>query len=195
MSSEDRHKWDKRHGERDGRLAEPGEFLKEWLPEPPRGKALDVACGSGRNALYLAREEFQVDAIDISPVAIEQGRNRALAEGLRVNWIVHDLDTPYDFARDYDLILVMWYVDLPLIGHLCGCLAPGGFLLCEEHLVTDRAVTGPGNPAFRVAPGELLQAVSGNVVRYRDESVVSDAGGDLIARARLVVAGPEVASP
>jgi tellurite methyltransferase len=195
MSSEDRHKWDKRHGECVGRLAEPSEFLKEWLPELPRGKALDVACGRGRNALYLAREKFQVDAIDISPVAIEQARNSALAEGLRVNWIVQDLDSPYDFARDYDLILVMWYLDLPLIGRLCRCLAPGGFLLCEEHLATDRAVAGPRNPAFRVAPGELLQAVAGNAVRYYDESVASDAGGELIARARLVVAGPDMTSP
>jgi len=194
VSREDRQKWDERHGERADRTDEPGEFLKEWLSELPRGKALDVACGRGRNALYLARENFQVDAIDISPVAIEQARTSALAEGLRVNWIVHDLDTPYDFARDYDLILVMWYLDLPLIGRLCRCLAPGGLLLCEEHLATDRVVAGPRNPAFRVAPGELLQAVAGNDIRYYDESVGGDASGDLIARARLVVAGPSAAS-
>ncbi|HKJ54149.1 MAG TPA: hypothetical protein VKB27_21825, partial [Gammaproteobacteria bacterium] len=102
------------------------------------------------------------------------------------DWIEQDLDRPFDFDTDYNLIVVLWYVNLPLIARLCDCLAPGGYLLCEEHLVTEREVVGPTDPRFRVAPGALREAVAGLEIELYDESVVEDIAGEPIASARVV---------
>lgn len=72
----------------------------------------------------LARNGFEVDAIDILRAGLDRARQAAERQGLRVNWIEHDLDQAYPFAGTYDLIVIMWYVDLELIGNLCDCLAP-----------------------------------------------------------------------
>lgn len=195
MSEQDRKKWDRRYAEDSQRKRiQPGEFITQWIDKIPPGSALDVACGLGQKSMFLAQAGFQVDAIDVSATGLEQARQAAEAEGLQVNWIQHDLDLAYEFADNYDLILVMWYVDLGLIRRLCECLAPGGYLLCEEHLACDTVsgLIGPRNPDYRVAPNALREAVSGFEVAYYEEYVGisedhQDAGDDLISRARLVV--------
>ena len=69
----------------------------------PRGRALDLACGTGRNALHLAAEGYQVDAMDISAVALERGAARAAELGVAVNWINADLDDAVLVPDRYDL--------------------------------------------------------------------------------------------
>jgi SAM-dependent methyltransferase len=130
MSKQDLEKWNQRYAEDSYRKGNPVTLVEDWLPEIPVGKALDVACGAGRNALYLARFGHRVDAIDISPEGLKIARQRAAEQDLEINWIAHDFDQPFDFDTDYDLILVMWYVNLALVTRLCGCLAPGGYLIC-----------------------------------------------------------------
>jgi tellurite methyltransferase len=66
MSKLDRDKWNQRYAEDSYRKTNPVTLLEDWLPKLPVGRALDVACGAGRNALFLARAGFTVDAIDIS---------------------------------------------------------------------------------------------------------------------------------
>ena len=156
------------------------------MPGIPAGRALDVACGAGRNAILMAKAGFQVDAIDISTEGLSLARQNAENQGLTVNWIEQDLDQPYPFDTDYDLIIVMWYVNIELVSRLCSCLAPGGYLLCEEHLVTDQEVIGPSSPDYRLAPGELRGAVSGVDVLLYEESVETSSEGEKIASARLV---------
>ena len=151
------------------------------------GRALDVACGAGRNPLFLAQAGYRVDAIDISPVGLNMARNKATDQGLSINWIEQDLDRPYPFDTDYDLIVVMWYVNPDLITRLCDCLAPGGYLLCEEQLITDQEVIGPISSNFRVAPGVLREAVSGHEVLLYEESVEPMPEGGQVASARVVV--------
>ena len=146
------------------------------------GRALDVACGAGRNALFLTQAGYRVDAIDISPVGLNMARNKATDQGLCINWIEQDLDQPYQFDTDYDLIVVMWYVNPDLVTRLCDCLAPGGHLLCEEHLVTEEGVIGPKNPDFRVSPGVLRKAVSGHEVLLYEEFVEPMPEGGQVAR-------------
>lgn len=186
MSAEDREKWQQRYAEDTYRKNNPVTLVHDWLPRIKPGRALDVACGAGRNAIAAAASGFRVDAIDISSNGLELARQDAEARGLVVNWIEHDLDQPYDFARDYDLIMVMWFVDLPLIARLCDCLAPGGYLVCEEHLQTDADVIGPGNPGFRVAPGTLRDAAAGLEILHYREAVETAEDEDLVASAQLV---------
>lgn len=199
MSTTDRDKWQRRY--REGAYAErrhPGELIKQHAPDilaqhrtsgTPR--ALDLACGAGRNALYLARLGFTVDAVDISAEALTRGHDVARVEGLPIHWIERDLDTGLpDTGEDYDLILIMRYLDPALVRAAGARLRPGGYLIGEVHLQTDQDVAGPRTPAFRAEPGALRAAAEGlEIVDYR-EGVTHDPDGDPVALARLLARRP-----
>src|SRR5687767_10145408 len=95
MTLDDQSRSNRLHAERRGGEA-PSRFLQEiidsehWTIAP--GRALDVACGKGRNALFLASRGFQVTAIDISPVGLEYGREQAQANSLSIAWQKADLE-------------------------------------------------------------------------------------------------------
>jgi len=186
MSKQDRIKWNQRYAEDSYHKNNPVTLVEDWLPRIPVGKALDVACGAGRNAIFLAQAGYRVDAIDISLQGLNQARQKAESQGLSVNWVEHDLDQDFQFDTDYDLIIVLWYVDLALVTRLCGCLAAGGYLVCEEHLITDLEVIGPTSSNYRVTPGDLREAVSGVDILLYEESVETNSEGDQVASARVV---------
>jgi SAM-dependent methyltransferase len=186
MSKQDREKWNQRYAEDSYHKNNPVALLEDWLPEFPVGKALDVACGAGRNSIFLAQAGYRVDAIDISRQGLHKARQQAESQGLNINWIEHDLDQAFLFDTDYDLIVVMWYVDLALVTRLCDCLAPGGYLLCEEHLVTDQDVIGPANTSYRVASGALREAVLGLDILLYEESIETASEDERVASARVV---------
>jgi SAM-dependent methyltransferase len=187
MSQSDRAKWNERYSK--GAYAErkhPSALLAEWIDRIPRGRALDVACGAGRNALFLAGHGFKVDAIVISAEALARARKQAQQNELNINWIEYDLDEPLTLDCQYALILIIRYVNLPLIRRLKRNLAPGGFLLCEEHLVSDADVIGPSNNAFRVEPGALGRLARDLRIHLLEEAVVDDPDNRPAALARLV---------
>ncbi len=186
MSETDRVKWQQRYAEDTYRKSNPVTLLLDWLPRIEPGRALDVACGAGRNAIAAAEAGFRVDAIDISANGLALARRDAEARGCEINWIEHDLDEPYEFARDYGLIIVLWFVNLSLVEQLCQCLAPGGYLICEEHLRTDADVIGPQNPDFRVAPGDLRASAASLEILHYAEAVAPTEEGERIASAQLV---------
>ena len=76
MSQEDREKWNQRYATDDYKKTNPVGLLHEWAPRLKAGKALDIACGAGRNAIYLAELGFDVDAIDISSEGLNLGRRK-----------------------------------------------------------------------------------------------------------------------
>ena len=187
MSSADRDKWNKRY--REGAYAgrvQPSALLTDWVDKVPVGRAIDVACGAGRNALYLAERGFDVDAVDISGEAIHRARDAGRRLGVSVNWLEQDLDELPDLGSGYQLILVIRYVNLPLLRQLAASLAPGGFLICEQHLVSEEEVIGPANPAYRVKPGDLRSIASRLQIHYLEEALVRDPDGQMAALARLV---------
>ena len=146
MSGADRVKWDERY--RAGAYAErehPSALLAEWEARLPRGRALDVACGAGRNSLFLAATGRRVDAVDISAVALDRARDAAKARGLQVRWIEADLDDdPAALPRErYDLIVVIRYVNAKLLKPLLERLAANGVLLIEQHVESSEDVAGP----------------------------------------------------
>ena len=104
----------------------------------------------------------------------------------RENWLEHDLDVPLARTAPYRLIVIVHYVNLPLIQQLAASLAPGGLLVCEEHLVTDEDVIGPTNPAYRVTSGDLLAAVKGLKIHHLEEVLLPQADGRSAALVRLV---------
>jgi tellurite methyltransferase len=194
VSNAERDKWDERYraGSYEGRT-HPSALLEEWLPRLPRGRALDIACGAGRNALHLAAAGYAVDALDISAVALARAAAEAARRGLGVRWICADLEERVDRTlptEAYDLIVWIRYVNRTLPPKLGARLARGGVLLCEQHLATDAAVVGPANPGFRLAPNELRQMARGlEVLEYR-EGIVEDPDGRPAALAQLVARAP-----
>ena len=187
MSKADREKWDRRYAQ--GAFAErshPNAFLEQWLPDLPSGRALDIACGAGRNSLFLAAAGYTVDALDISAEGLARAAASARQRGLQVNWIERDLDAGLPDTGCYDLIIMLRYVNLPLLRKLRDRLNPGGHLVVEEHLATDAEVIGPRGSRFRVEPGALADAAEGLRVCHCDELLTSDPDGRPVALARLV---------
>lgn len=187
VSELDREKWNQRYraGAYSTRL-HPCALLEDWIDGIPVGRAIDVACGAGRNSLYLANRGFEVDAVDISGEALDRARGIAQQMDLAVNWLEHDLDEQLELGSSYQLILIVRYVNLPLVRKLVTSLAPGGFLVCEQHLLTKERVVGPANLSFRVRHGDLLAVAEGLHIRYLEETLVPEPDGQKAALARLV---------
>ena len=187
MSDADRERWNARYaaGEYVARI-HPSPLLTAWADRLPRGRALDVACGRGRNAIHLAAHGYAVDAMDIPGVALAGARERAEAAGVAVNWIETDLDRP-DIARDaYDVIVVARFLYRPLIPRLVNALRPGGHLVYDHHYITPEVVDGPKSRRFRARPNELLERFRALRVLSYEEGIVTDPDGSRMALARLV---------
>ena len=108
-----REDWNRKHGE-GGLLfgAEPNRFLVDEVGDLEPGRALDVACGSGRNAVWLAFRGWRVTGVDFSGVALEQARGLAAERGVEVDWVEADLLGWRPFDAAFDLIIVL-YLQLP----------------------------------------------------------------------------------
>jgi tellurite methyltransferase len=194
VSEAERDKWNARYrdGAYEGRT-HPTVLLAQWLPQLPRGRALDVACGAGRNSLALAAAGFAVTAIDISDVALARGRRSAADRGLTIEWHCADLDEDPAAALPpgpFQTIVWVRYVHRSLLPHLVARLAPGGVLLAEQHLASSEPVAGPTSASFRLAPGELERAAEGLVRLYAYEGSVVDPDGRTVALAQLVARRP-----
>ena len=205
MSEADRKRWNERYkagayGQRAHPSALLATMVEQWLPVRGGARALDLACGAGRNALYLAEQGYQVDAVDISSAALAQGARRAEAAGLDVSWHEQDLDRP-QLDSGYALIIIVRYADLDLVNRLPDLLEPGGKLLVEAHLagplfteavneLGECLIGGPGSERFRLPPGSLLDAAAGLETLFHREAQVTDPDGALMALAQFVGQAP-----
>lgn len=190
MSQEDRDKWNQRYASGEYRRTNPVDLLHEWAPRLQVGKALDIASGAGRNAIYLAELGFDVTAIDISSAGLKLAQQDAEANQLSVNWIEQDFDENPQVEGSYDLIIVFWFVNMPLISRLCDQLNPGGYLISMQHLVADGELAGPRTSRFRIQPDELKKAVNELHIEYYHEGIKTDADGDTLASAAVVARKP-----
>ncbi|GAA1261562.1 class I SAM-dependent methyltransferase [Pseudonocardia aurantiaca] len=149
---------------------------------PGGGRALDVACGRGSVAVWLAARGFTVDAVDVSEVALAGGADLAERRGVgdRVRWWAHDLDAglPAACTGPYDAVVCQRFRDPALYPVLAGLLAPSGLLVLTVLSEVDDA---PG--VFRARPGELADAFGGlSVLDHRER----DGEANLVARAAEV---------
>lgn len=170
MSDDDRAKWDERYrrGDYQPRLS-PSPLVETAARIIPPGRALVLACGTGRNALHLAEAGFEVDAVDISATAIEKARAEAERRHVDVKWRVADIEK-LDLQRaSYDLITMVRYLDRNIWPRVLDALRPNGWLLMVQHFQTSLDVLGPTDATFRLAPGELLRAFPGlRIVEYSE---------------------------
>ncbi|TAJ98704.1 MAG: class I SAM-dependent methyltransferase [Candidatus Manganitrophaceae bacterium] len=137
---------------------QPVPFLVEQLPRLRNGRALDLAMGEGRNAVYLAEQGFTVDAVDLSEKAVRKGMALAHGRGVSINGIVADLDH-YRIPPDrYDLICCFFFLARPLFSEIAKGLRPGGALVYQSVTTEELKI----NPTFRrewcLEQNELLHA-------------------------------------
>jgi SAM-dependent methyltransferase len=131
-------------------------FLKTTLPGP----VLDLACGEGRNGVYLAQKGFKVVCCDISPQNLREAKNLAQRNGTGIEVWQVDLEKEGSnpLPRDnYGAILVFRYLHRPLMGGIKKALKNGGLLVYETFTVEQPKFGKPRNPNFLLNPGELLQ--------------------------------------
>jgi tellurite methyltransferase len=194
LSDLDRKKWNSRYAEGAyARRTHPSRLLVDALQDwpEPSGRALDIACGAGRNALYLAERGFQVTGLDSSDQALDRARRTAADHNLTVQWREQDLDELTELNGPYALICMVRYVNVPLLRLAAQCLVPGGLLVVEQHLRTDPGVIGPQNPAFRLAPGELGQQLADLEMVEHWEGDTEDPDGRPVALARAIARCPD----
>jgi tellurite methyltransferase len=181
-------KWNLRYEEADPVAAGPCAVLEEYTHLlPARGRALDLACGLGGNAAFLARRGLDTVAWDLSPVAIAKLGDLAKTQGLSVCAEVRDVQSLPPEPDSFDVIVVSYFLERELAPALVRALRPEGVLFYQtwtREAVDDR---GPGNPAFRLGPNELLTLFRDlRVIVYREEGVIGDTTQGLRNEAWLV---------
>jgi tellurite methyltransferase len=177
--------WDERYREGRGMPDEPSALLVENRALlPAGGRALDIAMGSGRNALYLASMGFQVTGVDVSEVAVAICREKAASLGLAVEAIVADLGD-YRLPQDrYDLILNFHYLQRSLAGPIVRALKRGGVLVFETFTIDQIQYSyGPKDPSFLLSPGELQKMFAGlETLLYYEGIIAGDRGPRAVAQ-------------
>jgi tellurite methyltransferase len=156
-----------------------------WLVDhrhllPPVGRALDVAAGRGRHALWLAQRGYETTAIDRDAGALQELREAAARLGVHVTTEVRDLEidgTQLPVAA-YDVVVVVHYLHRPLFAAVKDAVRPGGVLIYETFTAAQAARGKPTNPAFLLQPGELQALVAPFEVVARREG---DFDGKMLA--------------
>ena len=149
-------------------LETPSAWVCRWAEYiPPGGRVLDLACGSGRHARWLAARGHAVEAVDRDAAALAE-----LASAPGITTRCADLENgPWPYAGEtFSGIVVVNYLHRPLFPQLLAALAAGGALIYETFAAGNERYGRPGNPNFLLRPGELLDVVRGSlrVIAYED---------------------------
>ncbi|OYY75112.1 MAG: hypothetical protein B7Y40_01435 [Gammaproteobacteria bacterium 28-57-27] len=186
-------KWNARYAAADAGAGEAAWVLREYahlLPTPTQGQgqALDLACGLGANALYLAGRGLQVSAWDGSAQAIARLQTEAQARGLTLTAAVRDVVEQPPEPASLDVIVVAHFLERRLFPALIAALRPGGLLFYQTF--TTQRVEGqstPSNPDFLLAPNELLELCQPlRILAYREDGLAGNLTQGMRARAACV---------
>ncbi len=155
--------WDERYQRGEHTDDEPHRLIIEFASTIEPGRALDLACGVGRHAIWFAERGWRVTAVDNSRVAIEILRRRAGERGLAIDSLVADLERR-EFTIEpeaYDLILNCHYLQRDLFPAIKAGARIGGVVIAVIAMVDDDPQIKPMNPAFLLKPGELRAEFEG----------------------------------
>jgi SAM-dependent methyltransferase len=173
----DQQKWDKKYREKNFPNGEkPNSFLKNHIRLLGQGKVLDIASGDGRNAVFLAQNGWKVDAVDISPVALQKAQQLARRKEVKIRTIQSDLDSfPIEKGK-YDLIAIFYFLDRRLISRIKQGLKKGGRIIFETYLADPAAqkLAAPENRKYLLKPNELLTRFGGFRVLFYREGVFKE---------------------
>jgi 2-polyprenyl-3-methyl-5-hydroxy-6-metoxy-1,4-benzoquinol methylase len=156
----DQMRWNERFKAKGFALGkEPNPFLKRHLRFLPVGKALDIAAGEGRNAVFLAQHGFEVDAVDLSEQGLKKARILAKEAGVNIHTILSDLDDYRIEKERYDLIDNFYFLKRSLIPGMKKGLKKGGMVIFETYILEHRdlGTGGPRQAKYFLKPNELLR--------------------------------------
>ena len=174
-----REQWDERYrGTELVWSARPNRFLVAETESLAPGRVLDLACGEGRNAVWLAEQGWQATGVDFSGVAIEKARSLAQERSVEVEWIAADLLEYEPPPGAFDLV-ILFYLQLPgdelarVLARAAAALAPGGTLLLVGHDASnlEHGYGGPKDPAVLYAAADVTPHLDGLEIE-RAETVV-----------------------
>jgi len=192
----DRSDWDERYqGSELVWTAEPNRFLPAEVASLAPGRALDLACGEGRNALWLAERGWRVTAVDFSAVGLAKAAALAEARHVEVAWIEADLANWVPPEAGFDLVIV-FYLHLPaderrlVLARAAAAAAPGGTVLVVGHDLSnlDGGYGGPQDPSVLTTPADLAADLDGLTIEKAElvHRTVQTADGERTAIDNLV---------
>jgi SAM-dependent methyltransferase len=155
--------WDERYAKREHINDQPHPLITRFVSDLRAGRALDVACGLGRHALWLAERGWQVTAVDSSHVAIQILEEQCGERGLSLNLFNADLEQrEFEIKREvYDLIVVCNYLQRDLFPSIKAGTCVGGMVIATIPMVDNDPSVKPMNPAYLLNPGELRAEFTG----------------------------------
>lgn len=146
---------------------EPVPFLTQNIHLLPRGRALDIAMGEGRNGVYLATQGYEVVGLDISPKGLTKAHQLAEHHNVKIETRVVDLENHRLEKNAYDVILLMYYMQRDLWPQLNQALKPGGMAIIETYNL-DHLKHARFNPKWLLQPNELVNAFKDmKIIRYQ----------------------------
>jgi tellurite methyltransferase len=154
--------WERRYQDCE-HIQEPSSLITKICGSLKPGSALDLACGTGRHAVWLAERGWQVTAVDYSRTAIDIMQRRSSAAGIRINAVVADLER-HEFLIEpeaFDLIIVCNYLQRDLFSKIHAGARIGGVVVAVIAMVDDDPEVKPMNPAYLVRSGELKSEFTG----------------------------------
>ena len=175
----DQKRWDKRFGREEFAFGkEPNPFLKKHIRLLPKGKALDIAAGEGRNAVFLAQHGFEVDAVDISDRGLKKAQKLARENGVKINTFLIDLDQYQIEKEQYDLIANFYFLRRRLIPRIKKGLKKGGRVIFETYLLEHRTLGtgGPKQAKYFLKPNELLGLFKDFRILFYREGIFREGG-------------------
>lgn len=176
----DRADWDRRYAGREFVWsAEPNRFLVPEVEGLEPGRALDLAAGEGRNAVWLATRGWAVTAVDWSEVGLEKGRRLAEHQAVTVDWVLADLREYEPPGRAFDLVITLYLQPPAEVRHLvwrkaAGAVAGGGRLIVIGHDLANltEGWGGPSHRGFLYTPEEVAEVVGEELEVVRAERVL-----------------------
>lgn len=172
--------WNRVWQERQQKPLIPDPWLQRVLPLLPSGRALDIACGRGRNALLLAEHGYAVTALDASEQGLAQLAGEAQRRGLTLDTVQQDLEQRLELPGGFDVVLQFFYLQRSLFGALRAAVRPGGVAVVRTFSRAGDFADGPGNPDYVLETGELLQVFAGWEILLHEEGLdPAERGGGL----------------
>ena len=175
----DRRRWNERFKKKNYALGRaPNPFLKRHVRFLPIGRALDIAAGEGRNAVFLARYGCDVDAVDISEEGLKKARRLAGKTGVKIRTFLSDLDSYSIKRNEYDLIADFYFLKRGLIPRMKKGLKKGGKIIFETYTLDHRAIgtSGPRQARYFLKPNELLRLFKGFQILFYREGTFKEGG-------------------
>ena len=183
----DKERWNKKY-ETENYLfgRDPIPFLKDHVDLLPKGAALDLAMGEGRNGVFLATKGFQVTGVDISEAGFKKARDLASEKGVKLTTVVADLEQYTIPPSSYDVIICTYFLQRDLFPKITAALKPGGVALIETYTVDHLQYRPKFNRTFLLERNELLTLLPGlRVLRYQEVDTGDAAFASILAQKPL----------